>query len=199
MPLSATPTMQRMNDDRIRFARIEPSVDGGKFPVKRLQGELLHVKATIFRDGSDVLGAAVRYHHEVEREYHHQPLKHLGNDLWQGSFHLETLGTYQFSVVAWTDAFATWQQHVQRKWAAGDQDLGVEFQEGAALIRALADLVPRTGPLNMALDELLLEFAAAEHTPVLRTYRWSKPFVSIGYFDRIEAIEEQFPGRPGVR
>ncbi len=63
----------------------------------------------------------------------------------------------------------------------------------------LADLVPRTGPLNMALDELLLEFAAAEHTPVLRTYRWSKPFVSIGYFDRIEAIEEQFPGRPVVR
>ncbi len=51
----------------------------------------------------------------------------------------------------------------------------------------------------MALDEQMLEFAAADCTPVLRTYRWSEPCISMGYFDRIEAIEAQFPGRPIVR
>lgn len=61
------------------------------------------------------------------------------------------------------------------------------------------DPVPRTGSLNMAFDELMLEFAAMEHAPVLRTYSWSEPFVSIGYFDRIDAIEARFPGRPLVR
>lgn len=143
MPLSATPTMQRMNDDRIRFDRIEPSIQGGKFPVKRLQGELVQIGATIFRDGSEVLGAAVRYHHEGSREYHHVPLKHAGNDRWTGSFLVEQLGTYQFSVVAWTDAFATWQDLLARKWNAGEKDLVLELQEGAALLRTLADRVPR--------------------------------------------------------
>lgn len=143
MPLSATPTMQRMKDDRIRFAQIVPSVDGGKYPAKRLQGELAQISATIFRDGSDVLGAAVRYHHEVDREYHHVPLKHVGNDRWIGSFLLEELGNYQFSLVAWTDAFATWQDFLSKKWKAGERELGLELQEGAYLLRALADRVPR--------------------------------------------------------
>ena len=63
----------------------------------------------------------------------------------------------------------------------------------------LHDPEPRTGPVNMALDEQMLEYAAANRTPVLRTYRWSEPFISIGYFDRIDAIEARFPGRPIVR
>lgn len=143
MPLSATPTMQRMNDDRIRFTCIEPSIDGGKYPVKRLQGEMVQIRATIFRDGSDSLGAAVRYHHEGQREYHHEPLKPMGNDLWQGSIHLQELGTYQFSIVAWTDAFSTWQELVRRKWEAGERELQLEFQEGASHLRNLADRAPR--------------------------------------------------------
>src|SRR5476651_2059055 len=63
----------------------------------------------------------------------------------------------------------------------------------------LHDAEPRPGPLNMALDELILEHAASTARPVLRTYRWTEPFVSIGFFDRIELIERQFPDRPLVR
>lgn len=57
----------------------------------------------------------------------------------------------------------------------------------------------RSGPVNMALDELILQHAAATACAVLRTYRWSEPFVSIGYFDQIETIETQYPHRPLVR
>jgi lipoyl(octanoyl) transferase len=63
----------------------------------------------------------------------------------------------------------------------------------------LHDAEPRSGPLNMALDELILEHAESTARPVLRTYCWAEPFVSIGFFDRIERIEEQFPDRPLVR
>ena len=162
MPLSATPTMQRMNDDRIRFAQIMPSVDGGKYPAKRLQGEVVQISATIFRDGSDALGAAVRYHHEGDHEYHHVPLKNRGNDRWTGSFHLEKLGVYQFSIIAWSDAFATWQDLLNRKWNAGERDLGVEFQEGAALLRQLADRVPR-GPARVPLMQAALLLGDPNH------------------------------------
>jgi lipoate-protein ligase A len=63
----------------------------------------------------------------------------------------------------------------------------------------LHDAEPHSGPLNMALDELMLDHAATIERPVLRTYRWSEPFVSLGYFDRIEWVEAQFPDRPLVR
>ena len=43
----------------------------------------------------------------------------------------------------------------------------------------LHDAEPRGGPLNMAIDELMLERAASIACPVLRTYRWAGPFVSI--------------------
>ncbi len=39
---------------------VEPQVDCGRHPVKRVVGEEVVVSATIFRDGHDVLGAAIR-------------------------------------------------------------------------------------------------------------------------------------------
>ncbi|MBV8479515.1 MAG: DUF3416 domain-containing protein, partial [Actinobacteria bacterium] len=38
---------------------VQPQVDCGRFPVKRIAGERVDVAARIFRDGHDVLGAAV--------------------------------------------------------------------------------------------------------------------------------------------
>ena len=63
----------------------------------------------------------------------------------------------------------------------------------------LHDAEPRDGPLNMAFDELMLEVSGERAVAVLRTYRWSEPFVSMGYFDRLGIVREQFPGRPIVR
>lgn len=156
MSLSATPTMQRMNDDRIRFAQIEPSLDDGSYPVKRVLGEQLKVTATIFRDGSEILGAAVRYHHERDREYHHTTLKHVGQDRWEASFELAELGIYHFSIVAWTDAFATWQERLRTKWETGDRDIKLDFQLGAALLRSMADRVPRGTPRVPLMQAALL-------------------------------------------
>ena len=41
---------------------------------------------------------------------------------------------------------------------------------------------PMSGPLNMAVDEVLLEAVAETDTPVLRFYSWSEPTLSLGYF-----------------
>jgi lipoate-protein ligase A len=41
------------------------------------------------------------------------------------------------------------------------------------------DQVPRNGPHQMACDEALLQVA---EEPVLRVFRWSEPWISIGYF-----------------
>src|SRR5215831_16798185 len=40
---------------------IYPTVDGGRFPVKRIAGETIDVWADIFRDGHEVIAAALRW------------------------------------------------------------------------------------------------------------------------------------------
>ena len=40
----------------------------------------------------------------------------------------------------------------------------------------------RTGPWNMAVDEMLFDMVASSGTPVLRFYSWIQPTLSIGYF-----------------
>jgi len=44
---------------------------------------------------------------------------------------------------------------------------------------------PRDGPTNMAADEWLLQWAAEKEGMALRFYSWSRPTLSLGYFQRI--------------
>ena len=55
---------------------------------------------------------------------------------------------------------------------------------------------PHSGPLNMAIDEVLLQRA---EQPTLRIYRWRAPALSFGYFGSVEAAEEVAAGRELVR
>src|SRR5581483_3820230 len=54
---------------------------------------------------------------------------------------------------------------------------------------------PRSGAWNMAIDEVLLERAAAQARPQLRIYAWEEPTVSLGYFQRIGERESHPPSR----
>jgi len=113
---------------------VRPQVDCGRYPVKRTVGELVVVTATIFRDGHDVLGAAVRYRPPGARRWRESPLEALGNDEWAGSFVVDSCGRWTFSVTAWTDRIATWQEEVTRKLEAGQADLSGELAEGRVLL-----------------------------------------------------------------
>ena len=58
------------------------------------------------------------------------------------------------------------------------------------------DNVPRSAPLNMAVDEALLEIANA---PTLRFYRWRSPALSFGYFGSYADVADQRSDREIVR
>jgi len=58
------------------------------------------------------------------------------------------------------------------------------------------------GPANMALDEAILEAVAADGTTAaMRTYEWSEPTLSLGYFQRVAEAEAdpRWRGVPLVR
>ena len=110
-----------------------PLIDGGRFPVKRIVGERVEVWADIYRDGHDVIAAALVWRREQDREWRRAPMTHHSNDRWGGSFVPDAPGRYVYAIEAWTDEFATWRHGFELKQKAG-ADLTLDAIEGAGLL-----------------------------------------------------------------
>jgi starch synthase (maltosyl-transferring) len=139
---------------RIVIEDIAPSVDGGKFPIKRVVGDVLGVEADIFSDGHEELAAALFVRSPGTSTWAEMPMQPLGNDRWAGSFILSEIGTWHYSIAAWRDPFRIWLGDVAKKQAAG-QALDVEMLEGFHLARSIADRVEGNHSDRIELDRLL--------------------------------------------
>jgi len=112
---------------------IYPSIDGGRFPVKRILGETVEVWADIFRNGHEVTVAALLWKREGDADWQRLAMRHFGNDRWTASFTPQTLGRHLYAIEAWTDDFATWRRDFERKRDAG-VDVTLDALEGASLL-----------------------------------------------------------------
>jgi starch synthase (maltosyl-transferring) len=119
---------------RIQIQRVEPQVDCGRYPVKRIAGETVDVTARVFSDGHDVLGASVRYKPAGGGRWLEAPLRPLGNDEWAGSFTVDRAGRWSFRIEAWADRVASFQDELRRRIDGGQKDLASELAEGATLL-----------------------------------------------------------------
>jgi starch synthase (maltosyl-transferring) len=117
---------------------LEPLIDGGRYPIKRVIGEDVVVEADIFRDGHDIVAAALKWRVLGERSWHQTAMKYLENDRWQGVFSVYRNATYEYTVEAWTDVFGGWQHEFAAKFEAGLTSLTTEKLEGMALLIAAA-------------------------------------------------------------
>lgn len=118
---------------RIVIEGVEPKIDGDRFPIKRIIGDDVVVEADIFADGHDVLSALLLYRKERDPNWIETPMEFLVNDRWRGTFVVNEMGRYQYTFTTWVDRFKTWRQNLIKKVDA-DQDVSVEFLEGAQLI-----------------------------------------------------------------
>jgi starch synthase (maltosyl-transferring) len=112
---------------------VYPLIDGGRFPVKRIVGERVEVWADIYRDGHDVVSAALLWRLERDREWRRAPMTHHSNDRWGGSFVPDQPGRYVYAIEAWTDEFATWRHGIELKQKAG-VDVTLDAIEGAGML-----------------------------------------------------------------
>jgi starch synthase (maltosyl-transferring) len=112
---------------------VYPLIDGGRFAVKRIAGERIEVWADIYRDGHDVVNAALVWRREQDREWRREPMTHHSNDRWGGSFVPDQPGRYVYAIEAWTDGFATWRHGFELKQKAG-ADLTLDAIEGAGML-----------------------------------------------------------------
>ena len=115
---------------------LEPLVDGGRYPTKRIVGEDLVVEADIFKDGHDVVAAVLKWRVLGERRWRETPMAYVDNDRWRGVCTLYDIAIYEYTVEAWTDTFRGWQQEFAAKFSAGISELRSEALEGAALLEA---------------------------------------------------------------
>jgi len=110
-----------------------PTVDGGRFPAKRIAGESVSLEAHCFTDGHDKLRAVLRWKlaglpsadFEVD-------MKAQGNDVWTAEFVPPQPGRYQCTVLAWVDHFESWRAEFERR--EDMNDIRVALKVGAALI-----------------------------------------------------------------
>ena len=118
-------------DNRIVIESICPTLDGGRFAVKRVIGDRLTVTADIMCDGHEVIGAEIVY-----REGRHRGrarLRPYDNDRWRGDLFLDRVGRLHFWIEAWIDAFESWRHDTMRKRDAG-QSIALELAEGRTLL-----------------------------------------------------------------
>ena len=105
--------------------RVQPEIDGGRFPIKRTVGETVYVSADVFVEGHDHLSALILHRAVGATVWNEAPLTAEGN----------VQGRHEYTIEAWVDRFDTWQSEVRKKFEAR-QDVASELLEGAALVRA---------------------------------------------------------------
>ena len=53
---------------------LQPLIDGGRYPIKRIVGEDLVVEADIFKDGHDVVSALLKWRRKGHARWHETPM-----------------------------------------------------------------------------------------------------------------------------
>jgi starch synthase (maltosyl-transferring) len=122
---------------RVVVERLEPEVDGGRFPIKRVVGEQVRVTVDVFADGHDLLAGVLKSRHSGSSTWTEAQLTAIGNDRWAAAFQVDELGVYEYTVEAWIDRFGSWRKALIAKVDAG-QDVASELLEGAALVEQAA-------------------------------------------------------------
>ena len=145
-----------MKKTAIVIENLEPLLDCGRHAVKRLVGDPVHVAADVFKDGHDIVAAAVKWRMTGGKKWSEVPMTAGDNDRWFGSFTVGEMGDCEYTVVAWLDAYATWCDEFRRKHGGGQKDLSSEALEGAHLLEGGASRAgkPDKPILRAAAEEL---------------------------------------------
>jgi starch synthase (maltosyl-transferring) len=178
---------------RVVIEDVSPQIDAGAHPVRRICGDTLLAGATIFADGKDEIAARVLFRHAGEKRWRFAPMRSAGNDLWKGTFVVDKLGVWNFTVLGWVDHFATWANDLKKRLAAqsrpelvdadaavpanpaagldvgphsATQDIALALRSGAALVKEAAARAQGSDAKRMSKLARDIELLAAEQRDV---------------------------------
>jgi starch synthase (maltosyl-transferring) len=131
------PSAVRVDRARVVIEGVEPEIDCGRFPIKRVIGEEVVVEADVFIDGHEALSCALLHRKKGSRTWQETMMTPLVNDRWRAAFTVIELGRYEYTIVGWHDPFKGWRRDLIKRLDAR-QDVTVDLLIGAELVEAAA-------------------------------------------------------------
>ena len=129
--------LPREGPERVAIEDVTPQVDGGAFPAKRVVGDAVDVEADIFTDGTSTIVSVVRWRPVGTKKWDESPMAPIGNDRWRGTFRVDEMGRYRFSIRAWVDPFLSWRELLGKR-IEGKVVERRDLEEGLVLLKAVA-------------------------------------------------------------
>jgi starch synthase (maltosyl-transferring) len=99
---------------------VKPSVDDGRYPIKRVVGETVEVTAACFAHGHERVACAVLYRGPSEKSWSQVEMESQGNDLWRAEFAVDRIGTWEYTVASWVDHLGAWRDAFARRTEPAD-------------------------------------------------------------------------------
>ncbi|MFW5831772.1 MAG: maltotransferase domain-containing protein, partial [Prolixibacteraceae bacterium] len=125
---------------RVFIENIQPQINCGDFPVKRVIQDKINVSADIYCDSHDVLNAELLYKYQDEDDWQTVEMEHVVNDKWKADFILTAMGSYFYTVRGWVDHFKSWHRDILKKIDA-NVDYKVDLKVGAVLVQEVLDKI----------------------------------------------------------
>ncbi len=139
---------------------ITPKIEGGKYPIKRAEGEDVVVEADIFKDGHDIVSAVLKWRRAGDTAWHETPMTQLPfDDRWRGVLTVSGTGRYEYTVEAWGDVFLSWRDEVCKKVDGGLTELKGEALEGARILRTAGKTAAKADAATLEAFAVSLESA----------------------------------------
>ncbi len=147
---------------------VSPSLENGRYPVKRVPGEDLVVEADVIKDGHDDVTVVLKWRMEGQRAWHETPMQPLANDRWRGVCSFSAVGFGEFTIEVHPDRWETWHHEFTKKFEAAIANLAVEIEEGARQLDAAAVRARRRAADAAALLRLAAEMRTGTNAEVMQ-------------------------------
>ena len=122
---------------RFGITEVSPVIHHGQYPAKAVVDEAFPVRATVFREGHDAVGATVVLTNAdgEETRFDMTQILPIGLDRWEAWVRPDALGEWTFRVEAYSDDWHTWRHHADVKLPI-NQDVALVCMEAKALFNA---------------------------------------------------------------
>src|SRR3984957_14432491 len=184
---------------RVVIENVQPEVNCGRFPIKRIVNDLVSVEADVFGDGHDHVRARLMWKQEGDNKWQGTEMLPLGNDRWRAEFPVTKVGRYLYTIVGEIDQFETWQSDLKKRFDA-KQDLEVPFATGALLLEQTHARASKKDGAKLAAWAKKLRSAKNDATTVafalqeeLRTavHRYPDPSLETWYDHEVEIVVDR--------
>ncbi|GAB76658.1 maltotransferase domain-containing protein [Austwickia chelonae] len=153
---------------RIPVIDVQPTLDGGAWPVISVVDEDFLVTATVFREGHDAVNATVVLT-APDGSTQQLPMTCTNPGLmtWECTVNAHQTGRWTFRVEGWSDPYATWEHDATIKIEAG-VDVDLMLEEGARLLERARTQPPRQAYAVALLDAGIRQLRDTGRTPTER-------------------------------